>query len=314
MKTSIKILALAMLPVAAACGSKGGDVTTPPDTTIVTPPPPPPPPTGGTVNVFAAGNISKCSNGNAAATAGLIDTSAAAVMMLGNAADSGTTADYACYDAAWGKFKTITHPTVGNHDYLLDPTAAPYFAYFGASAGTAPDGWYSFDVGTWHVVVLNTEEGGNSNVYKSGSPQQMWLSADLQAHASAKCTMAVWHRPRFLSSTTAGYVENTTLQSTWAILDGAGVDVILNAGQYQYERMVPLTAAGARDDAKGIVQFNVGLGGESAGPTPTVVSPNSAIINMSFGVLKLTLKDGAYDYSYLTAPGTVGDTGSGICH
>lgn len=323
MKQSLKFIALSLVTLAAACGSKGDVATSPPDTTTTNPPPapppPPPPPTGGpSVTVFAAGNIAKCSNNNAAATARLIDSTAAAVITIGNAANpNGGTADYtSCFDPTWGKFKSIIHPAIGNHDYLPDSLATPYFAYFGAAAGTAPDGWYSFDVGAWHVVVLNTERGGNSNVYNAASQQQAWLAADLKAHASAKCTMAVWHRPRFLSSNTPGYTENTTLTSLWSLLDGAGVDVILNAGEYAYERMVPLTAAGARDDAKGMVQFNVGLGGENVGSTFSQMNSNSAHFSTAFGVLKLTLRDGSADYSYLTIPSAndPGDTGSITCH
>lgn len=320
MKQSLKFIALGLVTLAAACGSKGDVATSPPDTTVTPPPPPPgpqppPPPPSGTATVFAAGNISKCSNGNSAATARLID-SAAAVITLGNAADSGTAADYACFDATWGKFKSIMHPTVGNHDYLVDATAQPYFSYFGAAAGTAPDGWYSFDVGSWHVIVLNTEEGGNSNVYRSGSAQQQWLATDLQAHASTKCTMAVWHRARFFSSTTPGYTENTTLKSIWSMLYSAGVDVILNAGQFDYERMLPIDANANADPAKGIVEFNVGLGGETAGTQPTAISGASAKIDLNFGVLKLTLHDNSYDYAYLPVVGAndSGDSGTAACH
>jgi hypothetical protein len=347
---STRLIALAILAFSAACSKDKGGITPPPVDTTVTPPPPPPPPPTDTlhppppppppvdtafVTLFAAGNIARCqnpataggdpaktSNGNADATAKIIDSvPGATVLTLGNAAnqsgqvEAGTASAYnGCYNNTWGKFLDRTIAVIGNHDYDAasgNPNAESFFAYFGGRAGPSTSGYFSFDRGAWHIIVLNVENG--ANYYNSSSPQQTWLASDLAAN-SAKCTIAAFHTPRFYSSGSSGGTTLPTFASIWTQLYNAGVDVILNGGAYQYERMFPMNAAGARDDAKGIVQFNAGMGGESSASVPTGVHPSSVKLLNSFGVLKLTLRAQSYDWAYVNANGVVEDSGTGNCH
>lgn len=331
-KQSTRIIALALLAFSAACSKadKGG-VTAPPVDTTHTPPPPPPPPPPGPVDtsfslLVAAGNIARCqvgnptltSNGNADKTAKLIDSlPTATVLTLGNAANpAGSSANYGgCYNATWGRFFSRTYAAAGSHDYdsagLVD--AADFFSYFGSRTGPTAKGWFSFNTGAWHVVVLNTENKiSQANFYSSTSEQQTWLEADLAGN-TAKCTIVAFARPRFYSSSTAGGSERTTLTSLWNKFQSHNVDVVLNGGAYQYERFAPMNAAGAADPA-GIRQFIAGMGGESANTAPTGVRANSEKLLSAFGFLKLKLRATSYDFEYVGQDGAVLDSGTGTCH
>jgi acid phosphatase type 7 len=261
-----------------------------------------------------------CSNNNDELTAQIIDTVPdATVIALGdNAFPSGSAESYNnCYGPTWGRFKARTWATLGNHDW--DSTSASFagaISYFGDRAGPPGKHYYSFDVGAWHIVVLNVVSGSTPPVpYNAGSEQQTWLSADLTANAGKKCTMVVWHDPRFMSSRDApAFHERTTLRSLWGLLEAHGVDVVLNGNQHWYERMHPMRSDGARDDSLGIRQFIVGTGGESV-IRPSVDHPNAAAIWNVYGVLRFTLRDGDYDWRFVPVRGAAADdAGSGRCH
>lgn len=321
MNKATTLLALSLAVMSAACSKDATRPVDDTDTTIT--PPPPPPPTGAVL--VAAGNIARstvsgtpvCSNNNSELTAGIIDTlgSSITVMTLGNAANPhGTATDYnGCFGATWGRFKDRIYPVIGNHDYdSVTNTAAEYFNYFGGRAGTPGEGWHSFNIGNdWHIVVLNTE--GGTALYDAASAQQAWLQADLAANAGRKCTLAVYHRARFYSSSTPGGSQLSNLTSLWNKFAAGGVDVILNGGPYTYERMAPMSASGVRDDATGMRQFNAGMGGESSNSMPAGVHPNSEKLSVSFGVLRFTLKATGYDWQYITTANVVEDSGSGTC-
>jgi len=331
-KNLTKLISLSMLVLAAAC-AKPDKGTTGPDTTgtpVTPPPPPPPPPTGSGVSIVAAGNIVRCqntnpalaSNANADNTALVVDsTPNATVLALGNAVnDFGTAAAYnGCYNSTWGRFKARTYAAIGNRDY--DSTTGnahgeSFNAYFGDRGGANTGGYFSFDLGAWHVVVLNTEHPSGAAWYGSTSAQQAWLQTDLANNAGKKCIMAVFHRARFYSGTAAGGSERTQLTSLWNKFIAGGVDVILNGGQFQYERMAPMNGTGARDDAAGIRQFNIGMGGTtSTWAAPTGIHPNSEKLFGSVGVLKMTLNATSYSWQYVPVSGfTETDTGTGSCH
>jgi hypothetical protein len=244
----------------------------------------------------------------------------ATVIALGdNAFPGGTAQAYNdCYGPTWGRFKDRTYAVLGNHDW--DSASASFagaLSYFGDRAGPAGKHYYSFDVGTWHVVVLNVISGTNPPVpYNSTSEQQAWLAADLQANAGKRCTMVVWHDPRFMSAVSdPSFMQRTTQVSLWSRLEGAGVDVVVNGNQHWYERMHPMRSDGTRDDANGITQFIVGTGGESV-VMPAHAHPNTAAQGAVYGVLRLTLRDGSYDWAFLPARGqaAVDDSGSRACH
>jgi calcineurin-like phosphoesterase family protein len=234
-----------------------------------------------------------------------------AVLLLGdNQYISGALAQYqAVFAPTWGRLGSLLRPAPGNHEYLT-PGAAGYFDYFGAAAGDRSRGYYSFDLGTWHVVALNsscTEIGGCG----PGSPQLKWLADDLAAHPRA-CTLAYWHQPRFSSGQ---HGDDTAYEALWQALYRAGADVILAGHDHDYERFAPQDPSGAADPERGIREFVVGTGGRETRPFATVRA-NSEVRNaQDLGVLKLRLRTDGYDWEFLPAPGGVfTDRGSGACH
>jgi acid phosphatase type 7 len=233
----------------------------------------------------------------------------AAVAALGDLQyETGSLADFrGSYAKTWGTFRDRTRPALGNHEYGT-PGAAGYFAYFGARAGKPGQGWYSYGLGSWHVVVLNAncEEVGCD----AGSPQQRWLAADLAAHR-ARCTLAYWHQPRFSSGL---HGDEDDVAPLWRTLQRAGADVVLSGHDHDYERFAPQDANGRLDRAHGIVQFVVGTGGKSHYPI-LFAHRNSRAHATVFGVLALTLGRGAYRWRFAAEPGVgFGDVGAAPCH
>jgi hypothetical protein len=246
-----------------------------------------------------------------AATARLLDgRNLAAVFVPGDTQYyyGGLAAYDASYDASWGKYKAITYPAAGNHEYLSGEGAG-YYAYFGARAGDAAKGYYSFNLSTWHVIVLNSQcdEVGGCD---SGSPQERWLREDLAAHP-ATCTLAFWHVPRFSSSPRG---DNAAMEPFWADLYAAGADIALNGHSHEYERLAPMDPLGNLDPAHGIREFVVGTGGAEHIPFAAIRAHSEARSDNTFGVLLLTLHPKGYDWQFVPEVGeTFTDSGSGSC-
>jgi acid phosphatase type 7 len=261
--------------------------------------------------ILVAGNIATCGTTNDEATAAILDTLAGTVFTLGdNAFPNGSAAAYRdCYQPSWGRHKARTYAALGNHEYNSGSASAS-FDYFGDRAGPADLGYYSRDLGNWHIIVLNVND---TIGFEEGSAQDQWLQADLAAHSKA-CTLAIWHNPRFFSSNTVGWTSNAFVTVLWERLYAAGVDVALNGQQHQYERFPPMTPTGTPDDVRGIREFNVGTGGEST-ELPIAIAQHSEIRSDAFGVLKLTLDAGSYRWEFVpTMQGQFSDAGSGTCH
>ena len=338
----------------------------------------PPARAGGDPVLLASGDVATC-DATGAVAPGAIATArllrqdpSATVAMLGDGtydlsrAGSGSdaTAYHNCYDPTWGQpdIKARTRPAPGDNEYGGSPKAADYFSYFNGTApctdpGSAPPtcpagpdglGYYSYDLGAWHVVVLNaqcdpTAKGGLGDTALDGcgadSTMGRWLSADLAAHPTS-CTLAYWHEPRFYSFTSAGpnppigntsYDDDPTMDAMWEILQQHRADVVLNGHRHVYERFPPLVlptgstvGPGVVDRAGGIREFVVGTGGgphhhfdpdPRIDPSQTIYEPNSEVhIQQDFGVLRLTLHEGTYDWKFLAAGGTVPDSGTDTCH
>jgi hypothetical protein len=246
------------------------------------------------------------------ATAGLVvGMGAAAVLALGdNQYNSGSLADFnAFYNASWGRVKSITHPVIGNHEYGGGSGGAGYFGYFGKAAGPSPGGYYSFDVGTWHVVALNSNCDLVPGGCGVGSPQEQWLRADLKAH-QAKCTLAFEHHPLWATVT----FEEPRVRPLFQALYDADAELFLTGHDHLYERFDPSSPDQRADNARGIQQFIVGTGGRDlSGLGP--LNPNSAVRdNGTFGVLKLTLHPTSYDWQFVPAGGGFTDAGTRACH
>jgi acid phosphatase type 7 len=240
-----------------------------------------------------------------------------AVLMLGDGQYfcGGYQAYLQAYDPTWGRVKAVTHPVIGNHDPVptggtdCDPTGAAggYFGYFGAAAGDPAKAYYSFDIGAWHLVALNTN--CTTVACGQGSAQQRWLKADLARRAGA-CTLAFFHHPRFSSS----YGGKESVAALWGTLAAARVDVVLVAHDHVYERFAPQDADG-RLDPRGVREFVVGTGGHSHHPF-FGVQPNSQVRNnTTFGVVQLSLRPTSYSWRFVPAAGaSFTDKGSTTCH
>src|SRR6266700_2235114 len=259
------------------------------------------------VTLVGAGDIANCSHHNDTATAKLLDTIAGTVFLTGdNAAPTGGSGDYAtCYNPTWGRQKARTYPAAGDVEYLT--AGAPgYFSYFGAAAGNPAKGYYSYALGTWHVVVLNSQIS-----MAAGSAQEQWPQADLAANPQ-QCTLAYWHLPLFYSGATAN--TRASVKPLWDDLYAAGAEIVLNSHTRNYERFGPQRADATADSAYGIREFIVGTGGLGTwafGPT----APNSEVRGQVYGVLRLTLDSLRYAWQFVPIAGTkFAERGSGICH
>lgn len=268
-----------------------------------------------TLSTFNGGN-GTASNCHMKATASLVlGINPAAALMLGDSQYmSATTSEYSqSYNPSWGQFKGITFPVPGNHEYLT-LNAADYFTYYGARAGDPAKGYYSYDIGAWHIIALNVE-CVNAGGCKAGSPQETWLRADLAAH-TGKCTLAYWHEPRWSSGRLGNQSQSDTF---WQDLYAAHADVVLSAHDHDYERFAPQTPTQAADPTNGIREFVVGTGGADHGGSAGFpnLQPNSEVRdNTTYGVLKMTLHPTSYDWQFVpdTTSGSFTDSGSQNCH
>jgi hypothetical protein len=211
------------------------------------------------------------------------------------------------YGPTWGRLLAITHPAPGNHEYQSGGDG--FFEYFGAAAGDPRHPYYSFELGGWHLVALDSECASAGGCQK-GSPQERWLVSDLKSHP-ARCTLAFWHEPRFSSG---GHGNNPTYQVFWQDLAAAGAELVLNGHDHDYERFAPQTSTGA-PAAAGIREFVVGTGGKNLRPLHDPRPNSQARSDSTFGVLELTLHSDSYDWQFVPVAGSrFTDSGSAQCH
>lgn len=283
--------------VLAGCGANGKQTLRPRPTLPV---------------LLAAGDIASCDSAGDEATARVVARLPGTVAALGDGAyEEGSSDDFqSCYAPSWGRFDDRTRPAPGNHDYKT-PNAAGYFDYFDGLAGDPRKGWYSYGLGAWHIVVLNSNcahVGGCD----ARSPQVRWLRSDLRAHR-AFCTLAYWHHPRFSSGTEHG--SDRRVAQLWQVLYSAGADVVLGAHEHNYERFAPQTADGKLDLQGGIREFVVGTGGTSHYPLGAPLANSEVRNDDTFGVLRLDLQRRSYIWKFMPAePDGFSDAGSSTCH
>lgn len=262
--------------------------------------------------LVGAGDIADCADlSGAEATAKLLDKIPGVVFTAGdNAYEGGTKGQFdKCYAPTWGRQKSRTRPAVGNHEFHSSG-ATPYFDYFGAAAGDPKTGYYSYDLGSWHIIVLNSEcdqVGG----CQQGSEEEKWLKADLDAHP-AVCTLAYWHKPLFSSGAKHG--NDPGMKDFWIDLYAAHVAVVVNGHDHDYERFTPQDPDGKPDPTHGIREFVAGTGGKSHRPFGTPLPTSEVRNDNTYGVLKFTLHPKSYDWQFIPVPGkTFHDLGSGVC-
>jgi hypothetical protein len=262
--------------------------------------------------LVGAGDIADCKDlSGAAATAKLLEAIPGTVMAVGDLAyPDGTKENFDCYEQTWGRVKARTRPSPGNHEFHTHG-AAYYFSYFGQAAGDPRAGYYSYELGTWHIIVLNSECIDIGGCH-AGSPEEKWLRADLSAHPAA-CTLAYFHKPLFSSGGAHG--DDPEIVPIWQALYDANADVVVGGHDHDYERFAPQTPWAKPDPERGIREFVVGTGGKNHRPF-TTPHANSEVRNAdTFGVLKLTLRTGAYDWQFIPEAGkTFTDSGTGRCH
>ena len=264
-----------------------------------------------TVTLVGAADIASCGLEGDAATATLVEAIPGTVFTAGdNAYPNGTAAEFAdCYDPTWGSFKDRTRPAAGNHDWNTTD-AAGYLGYFG-DAATNADGqtWYSYELGAWHVIVLDSA-CANVGGCDAGSEQGQWLAADLAA-SDSRCSLAIWHHPRFSSGV---HGSDPITAPFWDALVAAGADVVVNGHDHDYERFAPQDAA-ARQKPDGIREFVVGTGGGALRAFPGAIAANSLVrSSIAHGVIELTLQPTAYVWRFHSTDGSFSDQGSAACH
>ncbi|GAB3957163.1 hypothetical protein GCM10027614_71860 [Micromonospora vulcania] len=265
-----------------------------------------PPPSGDPVLV-GVGDIANSASGDTA-TAALLDGISGTVFTTGdNVYPNGTASEFASYYApTWGRHLARTRPSPGNHDYNTSG-ATGYYNYFGTQAGPSGRGYYSYDLGNWHVVSLN------SNISMSaGSTQEQWLRADLAA-SSKPCTLAYWHHPLYTSS--SNHAPSTSTRPLYQALYDYNADVVVWGHNHVYERFGPMNPAGASDSSRGMRSFVAGMGGADHYNFGTIQPNSEARNNSAFGVLKFTLHANTYDWQFVPVAGqTYNDSGTGNCH
>ncbi|HUQ60227.1 discoidin domain-containing protein [Lentzea sp.] len=256
---------------------------------------------GDTTTVVVAGDIASLTNTEHYETAKLIDQiKPNHILTVGdNQYDSGTLAEFkAHYDKSWGRYKNITHPATGNHEWEDDLNG--YRSYFGAQAYPAGKPYYSWEAGEFHFVSFDS-----NTLYETGSDsaQLSWLKADLAANTKA-CVVGYWHHPRFNSGQ---YGDKSVMSPLWNAFVDAKADLVFNGHDHHYERLKPLGKSGAVDEVNGMRMAIVGIGGDYLYDE---VKPRSGVEKWfadSHGVLKLTLSGRSYSWEVIDTAGKVRD-------
>lgn len=266
-----------------------------------------PTPTGQTVTMLAAGDIGMCGRPDVARTAQLVGGLDGDVLLAGDIAYfQGTAADFRdCFEPFWGLFRPRWHPVPGNHEYE-SPGAAPYFTYFGAAAGPAGRGYYSFNAGDWLILMLNSNDAHVPTT--KGSPQWEFVRAALEAQRTP-CTLAVWHHPLFTSGPGG---NNNFMRDMWALLESHRVELVVVGHDHLYERFARQTSTGVADPVNGVRQITVGTGGAEL-YNFVRAAPNSEARIMRSGVLRLTLRPAQVDWAFHGIDGSVSDPGLDTC-
>ena len=242
--------------------------------------------------LVGAGDIADCGSDGAIRTAGMLDSIRGTVFIAGDVAyvtKENPHPFVTCFDPAWGRHRARIRPSVGNHEYSAEGPNA-YFDYFGAQAGPRPGGYYSYELGTWHVIALNTNIAADA-----GSAQQSWLQSDLDAHLGT-CTVAYMHHPRFSSGS---HAEREKLIPIWRTLARHGVTFVVAGHDHLYERFAPLDTNGVPDSLYGIRQFVVGTGGAHRSSIGTVLPGSEVHSTDTFGLIRFSLLDGRYRWAFM---------------
>ena len=267
---------------------------------------PAPPPIGLVADIVAAADIGMCGLDGARLTGQLIQRIPGSVLIAGDIAyPSGRAIDFQnCFDPFYGPFRSRMRPVPGNHEYET-PGAAGYLQYFGDTA--RPNGltYYTLAEGDWLLLMLD------SNLPVGNGSAQYEFARSALAARRTPCSMAVWHHPLFASARNG---PSPFMRDMFRLLHEQGVDVVINGHDHVYERFAPQDADGRPDAARGIREFIAGTGGATLYPFGAGVAANSEVRISAWGVLRMTLRPSAYDWSFVGTDNAVGDSGFGLCH
>lgn len=299
---------LLTITVATILVSRPGGANTPGGTFTI-----PTLPAGEVAVLVGAGDIAECGDDDDERTADLVEQIPGTVFLAGdNVYPDGSPRQYRdCYGASWGQFLDRTRPVPGNHEYQT-PGAAGYLDYFGPRAEPNGTTWYSWEAGEWHVVMLDSDcSAPEVDGCNRGSAQEAWLRADLAA-SSARCTLAIWHHPRFSSGE---HGNDGRTDFLWRALYDAGADVIVNGHDHDYERFAPQDPNGKADPERGIRQFVVGTGGARLRNFETTRANSEVRDARTHGVIRFVLSPDGYQWDFIPVAGqTFTDEGSDDCH
>jgi acid phosphatase type 7 len=285
------------------------------------PPPLPPPRDASAVVAITTGDIADCTTNDHEKVAALVKAERPDLFLaLGDLVyPNGSLREFIdCYDPIWSPLRPITRPAAGNHEYHTE-RAGPYYSYFCSAAGSPKQGYYSFDIGTWHVIALNSNCAKDLDVppdvlrdfggCDATSRQAAWLREDLERNRN-KCTLAMWHHPKH---NLGPHEDATVMHDMWRILVEGGADLALSSHAHQYERFLPEDAAGNVDTANGLVEFVVGTGGAPLNTSPPDKAHSVVRQNTAFGALRLTLLPDRYAWQYLGVETSFTDVGERAC-
>jgi hypothetical protein len=271
----------------------------------------PPVPFGNLTVLVGAGDIAECADDDDEATADIVAGIPGTVFLAGdNAYERGSLNEYRkCYEPGWGRFLDRTHPAPGNHEYET-AGAAGYREYFGTRATPEGTTWYSWDAGDWHVVMIDSDCASIGGC-EADSPQGEWLAADLAA-SEAKCTLAIWHHPRFSSG---DHGNHAFMEPFWQVLYDAGADLVINGHDHDYERFAPQDPTGEPDNERGIREIVVGTGGAGLRPFKAIRANSEVREAKTHGVIRLALGPEGYSWDFVPVAGRAfTDSGSDTCH
>ncbi|HEX6685614.1 MAG TPA: metallophosphoesterase [Candidatus Limnocylindrales bacterium] len=257
--------------------------------------------------LVGAGDIANSGSADSA-TANLLDGIPGTIFTAGdNAYPDGSASNFTTYyEPTWGRHKARTRPSPGNHDYVTAGASA-YYNYFGVNAGPSGRGYYSYDLGNWHIVSLNSEVS-----MATGSAQEQWLRQDLAA-STKPCTLAYWHRPRFTSGSL--HAPSTATGPLVQALYEFNAEVIVTGHNHHYERFAPMNPGGTLDNTRGIRHFVAGMAGAGFYTFGTIQPNSQARNNDTNGVLKFTLHSDGYTWQFVPVAGkTYTDSGTTACH
>jgi hypothetical protein len=267
------------------------------------------PPPAATATILAAGDVGECGFG-ALQTGTLLDgLSGDFILALGDLAyPDGSAANFRdCFDPGWGRHKSRTRPVPGNHEYVSDSAANPYFNYFGANGGNRGEGYYAFNAGPWRIIALN-----DNIPFGPGTAQMQFLRTELQNNR-VNCVLAYWHKPLYSSGQNGNANDGVQSKLLWTTLLEFNADVILNGHDHLYERFA-LQDDNGRPGVNGIREFVVGTGGAHLYPLIATKPNSEKFYNSSYGILSLTLFEKSYHWEFRSVTNSLIDAGDGACH